>query len=191
MSALVLDMSISFDGYATAARVSDDEPMGIGGQRLHAWASGDDPEGNAILKASNGRVGGTIAGRRTYERSVAFWGADGPGGTDRTPTFIVSHSVADAIPEGGVYSFVPSPEAAVEAARAAAGDRPIDVFSPSIGRQLLRAGLVDELRLHVSPVVFGGGVRLLEGVGPVELELLGSRASARALHLHYAVRRGS
>jgi hypothetical protein len=74
MSTLTLDISISLDGYATAAGVRDDEPMGVGGQRLHAWACGDDPEGNAILAESNGRVGGTIAGRRTYERSVAFWG---------------------------------------------------------------------------------------------------------------------
>jgi dihydrofolate reductase len=91
------------------------------------------------------------------------------------------------VPAGGVYTFVPTPEAAVAAASEAAGDRPIDVFSPTIGRHLLRAGLIDELRLHVSPVVLGGGILLLEDVGPLTFELLEARPSTYALHLHYAV----
>lgn len=124
----------------------------------------------------------------TYDRSVIFWGPDGPGGADRTRTFIVSHTVPDDVPANGVCTFVTSPEVAVAAARAAAGERPIDVFSPSIGRQLLQAGLVSELRLHVSPVVLGGGTHLFEGVRQGELELLETRPSAQALHLHYAIR---
>ena len=116
MSTLVLDISISLDGYATGANPSDDVPMGTGGERLHAWMGGDDLVGDAILGESNGRVGGTIAGRRTYDRSVAYWGADGPGGADRTPTFIVSHTVPSDVPAAGVYTFVPTPEDAVAAA---------------------------------------------------------------------------
>lgn len=104
MSDLILDISISLDGYATAGGESDDEPMGVGGHRLHAWTSGNDPEGNAILAESNGRVGGTITGRRTYERSVPFWGPDGPGDQDRTPTFIVSHTVTEIVTfDGAVF----------------------------------------------------------------------------------------
>lgn len=189
MTILALDISISLDGFATAAAVSDDEPMGVGGQRLHAWAFGDDPEGNTILAENNGRVGATIAGRRTYDRSIADWRSDGPGGADRTPTFIVSHTVPSGVPDGGVYTFVATPEEAVAAAVKAAGDRPIDVFSPSVGRQLLRAGLVSELRLHVSPVIFGDGTQLFYEVGPLDLELLQARPSTYALHLHYAVHR--
>jgi len=179
VSTLALDISISLDGYATGANPSDDAPMGIGGERLHAWALGDDPVGSAILDESNGRVGATIAGHRTYDRSVADWGANGPGGDDRTPTFIVSHTVPSDVPAGGVYTFRPDPEAGVAAAREAAGDRPIDVFSPSIGRHLLRAGLVDELRLHVNPIVLGGGILLLEDAGPLTLELLNARPSTQ------------
>ncbi len=189
MAILILDISISLDGYATAAGVSDDAPMGIGGERLHKWAFGDDPEGNAILSETNGRVGVTIAGRRTYDRSIPFWGPDGPGGQDRTPTIIVSHSVPDDVPANGVYTFVTGLEEAVQAASQVSGERPMDVFSPEVGRQLLRNGMVDELHLHVSPVIFGGGINLFEGIENLELELLESRPSNYALHLHYAVRR--
>jgi dihydrofolate reductase len=189
MSTLILDISISLDGYATAAGVSDDAPMGVGGERLHKWGSGDDPEGRKILDESNGRVGATIAGRRTYDRSIPFWGSDGPGGQDRTPTIIVSHSVPDDVPTNGVYTFVSSLKEAVKAARQISGERPMDVFSPTVGRQLLQDGMVDELRLHVSPVIFGGGINLFEGIENLELELLESRPSTYALHLHYAVKR--
>jgi dihydrofolate reductase len=187
MTTLTLDISISLDGYAAAPGVSDADPMGLGGERLHAWALGDDPEGSRIVRETNARVGGTIAGRRTYDRSLSAWGADGPGGADRTPTFVVSHTIPDDVPADGVYAFLTSPQAAVDAARRAAGPRPIDVFSPSVGRQLLAAGSVDELRLHVSPVVFGGGIDLFAGVGELDLELIDARPSRHALHLHYSV----
>lgn len=190
MTKLTFDISMSLDGYATASDVRAEEPMGDGGQQLHEWAHGQDPRGNEILAESNARVGATIAGRRTYDLSIPWWRADGPGGAARTPTFIVSHGEPDDVPEGGVYTFVGDPLQALSQARSVAGDRDVDVFSPSIGDQLLRARQVDEIRLHVAPVILGGGTRLFDDLADehIQLELIDVDHGPKATHLHYTVR---
>jgi dihydrofolate reductase len=191
MTAVTLDISMSLDGYATATHIRPDEPMGDGGQQLHEWAFGGDERGNELLAESTHRVGATIAGRRTYDLSIPWWGADGPGGTARTPTFIVSHGHPDHVPEGGVYTFVPDPLEALAQARVVAGNRDIDVFSPSIGQQLLSAGLVDEIRLHVAPLLLGAGIRLFENLGDkaIQLEMIETTVGSKATHLRYAISR--
>ena len=140
MGTVIYEISTSLDGFTTAADPTMEEPMGVGGQQLFAWASGPDEAGKRLLLASGQRTGASIAGRRTYDTSIADWKADWPGGDLRTPTFIVSHTIPDDVPEGGVYTFVSSPLEAVEAARQVAGDRSVDVFSSSIGNELLRPG---------------------------------------------------
>jgi dihydrofolate reductase len=147
---VIFEISTSVDGFATAADPTPDEPMGIGGQQLHAWAFGDDEGGNELVAVSQARTGANNAGRKTYDSSIPWWGPDGPGGAARTPTFIVSHTVPDDVPDGGVYTFVGSPLEALESAQTFAGDRSVDVFSPSIGNQLLAAGAVDEIHLYVA-----------------------------------------
>jgi dihydrofolate reductase len=166
-----------------------DEPMGAGGQQLFAWTFGDnDEQGHRLLVASGQRTGASIAGRRTYDTSIAWWQADGPGGELRTPTFIVSHTLPDDIPDGGVYTFVGGPLEAVEAALAVAGDRSVDVFSSSIGNQLLQAGAVDEIHLYVAPVLFGSGTPLFESLPRhVQLEQLGVEQTAKTTYLRYRV----
>jgi len=67
------------DGYATASGIRPDEPMGDGGQQLHEWAFGDDERGRAVLAESQSRAGASIAGRRTCDLSIPWWGSDGPG----------------------------------------------------------------------------------------------------------------
>jgi dihydrofolate reductase len=101
----------------------------------------------------------------------------------------VSHSQPDTVPEGGVYTFVPTPEDAVAAAAAIAGDKDVDVFSASIGQQLLRAGCIDEIHVHLVPVLFGAGTRLFEDLGGthVQLEIIGVGEGSKATHLRYAV----
>jgi hypothetical protein len=126
MTVVTLDISMSLDGYATAANVRPEEPMGGGGQQLHEWVFGEDERGNEILAESSGRVGATIADRRAYDLSIPWWGADGPGGTARTPTFIVSHGRPDDVPEGGMYWFVDDPLEAPAQARTVAGDRDVE-----------------------------------------------------------------
>jgi dihydrofolate reductase len=189
MPTVIFDISMSLDGYVTAAGVRPEEPMGDGGQRLHEWAFGDDERGRDVLADSESKVGATIAGRRTYDLSVPWWGPDGPGGAARTPTFIVSHSTPAKVPEGSVYTFVGSPIEALELAQAAAGGKDVDVFSASIGQQLLRAGRINEIRVHLVPVLFGAGTRLVEDLGDnhVQLAIIGVSEGSKATHLRYAV----
>jgi len=193
MLKVIFDISMSLDGYVTAAGVRPGEPMGDGGQQLHEWAFGGDERGRDVLAESESKVGATIAGRRTYDLSVPWWGPDGPGGAARTPTFIVSRSTPGQVPEGSVYTFVNNPIEALELAAAAAGDRDVDVFSASIGQQLLRAGRIDEIHVHLVPVLFGAGTRLFEDLGGthVQLEIIRVAEGSKATHLRYAVVQGS
>lgn len=187
MGTVIFEISTSLDGFATAADQTPDEPMGAGGQQLHAWASGDE-RGKGLLEASTRRTGASIAGRRTYDTSIRWWGADGPGCDARTPTVIVSHTVPDDVPEGGVYTFVDSPLEAVQAAQKVAGDQSVDVFSASIGNQLLAAGAVDEIHLYVAPVLLGSGTPLFEPLSQhVQLEPLGAQQTALTTYLRYRV----
>jgi len=190
MTKVIFDMSMSLDGYMTASGVRPEEPMGDGGQQLHQWALGtDDERSGEVLAESLRSVGATIAGRRTYDLSVPWWGPDGPSGAARTPLFVVSHSEPEQVPDGGVYTFVDSPEEALEQASAAAGDRDVDIMGADIGQQLIRAGRVDELHVHLVPVLFGAGTRLFDNLGDdhIQLEIPRVVKGSTATHLRYAV----
>ncbi len=190
MTKVIFDMSMSLDGYATASGVRPEEPMGDGGQQLHQWALGtDDQRSGEVLAESTRRVGATIAGRRTYDLSVPWWGPDGPSGAARTPLFVVSHSAPAQVPAGGVYTFVDSLEEALRQARAAAGEKDVDIMGVDIGQQLLRAGQVDELHVHLVPVLFGAGTRLFDNLGDdhIQLQILRVVKGATATHLQYRV----
>lgn len=187
MGTLIFEISTSLDGFVTADDQTPDEPMGLGGQQLFTWTS-DDEGGSEWLAASTRRTGASIAGRKTYDTSIPWWGADGPGGAARTPTFIVSHTAPDDVPDGGVYTFVSSPLEAAQAAQKVAGDLSVDVFSPSIGNQLLQAGAVDEIHLYVAPVLFGSGTPLFQKLpGHVQLEQLGVEQTPTTTYLRYRV----
>src|SRR6266700_8146622 len=188
MSTLRFEISMSLDGYVTAARPRPDAPMGDGGQVLHEWAFGDDEHGRDLHDDSQQTVGASIAGRRTYDQAISSWGADGPGFGRRTPTIIVTHSTPGNVPANGVYTFVGSPAEAAATATAIAGDKDIDVFSASIGGQLLRAGLVDEIRIHLVPVLLGAGTRLLDDTGGhITLQPTSIVQESRATHIRYRV----
>ena len=189
MSQVRFEISMSLDGYVTGTNPRPEEPMGEGGQILHQWAFDADDAGRRVLAESEDTVGASIAGRRTYDHVIDSWGPDGPGFERRTPTFIVSHSMPDNVPDNGVYTFVATPEEAAERARVAAGTKDVDVFSAGIGQQLLRAGLVDEVRIHLVPVLLGSGTRLIGDLGgaQVRLERIAAFDSAMATHLRYAV----
>lgn len=181
------EISASLDGFTTAAHPTAEEPMGPGGQVLHELAFGDEL-GREVLAESQGRTGASIAGRRTYDTSIPWWGADGPGSELRTPTFIVSHSRPSEVPDEHVYTFAPSPEEALEGALEAAGGKDVDVFSASIGQQLLRSGRVDEVCIHLASVLLGSGTPLFDGGDThIRLELIETREGPKATHLTYAV----
>jgi dihydrofolate reductase len=188
---IIFDMSVSLDGFVTAADISTDEPLGAGGEVLHEWAIGADPADAEATAASAGRLGALIAGRRTYDASIRWWGADGPTGPRRLPLFVVTHRVPDDVPTDSVYTFVTDgPEAALEQARAAAGDADVAVMGgPDLGRQYLAQGLLDEIGVHVVPVLFGAGTRLFgDLVGAhVALEAVEVVPAPSATHLRYRI----
>jgi dihydrofolate reductase len=106
MSRVIFDISMSLDGFMTAAKVRPEEPMGDSAQRLHEWAFVEDELNRKLLAEAVNSLGAVIAGRRTYDHSVRWWGADGPAGPARVPVFVVTHAEPEDTPEGGVYTFV-------------------------------------------------------------------------------------
>ena len=189
MSASVLYMSMSLDGYIAGP---DDEPGNPGGDgfiRLHEWygdfsrPSGPTGELNDELEAT----GAVLAGRRTVEQ-VDHWGGDNGG----RPIFVPSHRppgpsvanyplvtyVADGIASG------------MKQAKAAAGDRNVCVLGAYTAQRALEAGLLDELQIHQIPVLFGAGRRLFEVLpSRVELEIVRVIDTPEATHIRYRVRR--
>ena len=164
MGTVIFDISMSLDGYITAADRTPEEPMGRDGLRLVDWAIGDDERGRKLLDDAVGQLGATIAGRTTYDTSLPWWGADGPSGSARRPVFVVTHRPPDESPADGVYEFVTDGiEAALEQAQAAAGEGAVVVMGGAdLGRQYIAAGLVDEIQIHLVPVLFGGGTRMFD-----------------------------
>jgi dihydrofolate reductase len=193
MGKVIFDISMSLDGFMTAAKQRPEEPLGEGGERLHEWAFGDDPRDREVLAGGAGSLGAVICGRRTYVDSVPFWEADGPTGPARVPVFVLCHEVPGNVPEGGVYTFVADGiEAALKQAQAAAGDKDVTVMGGAdTGRQFIEAGLVDELSIHLVPVLFGSGTRMFEHLGDqhVQLENAGATQTSAATHLRFRIAR--
>lgn len=191
MASVVLVISISVDGFVAASNVRSEAPMGDGGERLHGWLMDtEDPRNHEILARGIGNLGAVITGRRNYEMSIAWWGANGPTGPARVPVFVLSHSKPSQMPENGVYTFVDGIDRTLAAAKAAAGDKVVSVMGgANIAQQFLRAGLIDEIQLHVVPVLLGNGMRLFEHLGakPVELEVIEAIPTSAATHLRYRV----
>ena len=191
MTKVIFDMSMSLDGFVNGANVRPEEPMGDGGQRLHEWAFGEDERNRELLAGAVTSVGAVIAGRRTYDISVPWWGADGPTGPARVPVFVVTHAQPEEVPEGGVYTFVTDGiESALEKAKAAAGGKDVAVMGGAdIGQQYIGAGLVDEISIHLVPVLFGGGTRMFEHLGGehIQLETAGVIDTPAATHLGFRV----
>lgn len=195
MSSVIFDMSMSLDGYIRAANPRPDEPLGDGGEALHDWAmNDDDAAGRDVLNRGIAGTGAVICGRVTYDDSIPWWQADGPTGAARLPLFVLTHTAPSDAPAGGVYVFVTSGlEDALAQARAAANGKNVSIMGgPAVGNQFLRAGLVDELSIHLVPVLFGAGTRLIEAL-PAHIELeLGDLVSApSATHLRYRIKRAS
>jgi dihydrofolate reductase len=190
MGIVLLNMAISLDGFVAGPNANAEEPMGIGGRRLHAWMFGAPAAADAaVLEDLVDTSGAVVIGRRTYDVGIAEWGGESP---FRVPCVVVSHRAAPPAPTAGApFAFVSGGvEDAVGRAKAAAGDGNVWVMGgASVGRQALRAGLVDEIQLHVVPVLLGQGVRLFDGVGdgPIELERTRVVEAPAVTHLRFRV----
>jgi dihydrofolate reductase len=191
MTKLIFDISMSLDGFVTASNVRPEEPMGDGGQRLHAWAFSKHERNRELLAEAVNFVGALIAGRRTYDLSDPWCGADGPARPARVPVFVVTHAEPEEMREGGVYTLVSGGiESALEQSKAAAGDKDVAVMGGAeIGQQFIRAGLIDEISIHLVPVLFGGGTRMFEHLGGehIRLETAGVIETPQATHLRYRI----
>ena len=161
MSRFVFDISLSLDGFITAAPQTAEEPLGPGGEQLHGWLVDRDYLDRAVAD-----LGAVITGRTNYDHAIPYWGADGPSGDARRPVFVVTHRAPESVPDDGVYTFVTDGlESALGQARAAADGRTVTIMGGAdIGRQYLASGLVDEISLHVAPALFGSGTPMFAGL---------------------------
>lgn len=201
MAATVLYMSMSLDGFVTGPNVAPDNGLGDGGERLHDWVltQGPDVGLDALIdrdRGVNGQVvaefmttGAVIAGRRTFEPAEG-WGGDHH---DCVPIYILSRHEAPAWVAGwpGVH-YVDDIGFAVREAKAAAGDKDVLVHGSSIAQRMLRDGLLDELEIHLVPVLLGDGTRLFEHLGVTQRELERVRVlegEGGVTHLRYRVAR--
>jgi dihydrofolate reductase len=190
MGKVILDISISLDGFITATNVRLGAGLGDDGDILHNWAFSSDDQRNKDLLKTGASLGALIAGRNTYDISIPWWEADGPTGPARIPLIVVSHTVPEAIPDGGVYTFAAGIEAALERAREAAGNKDIAIMGgANIAQQFLKVGLVDEISLHLAPVIFGSGTQLFENLGKkhIQLETPEVIETAESTHLRFRV----
>jgi dihydrofolate reductase len=188
MGIVIYDKSASLDGFIAGANMRLEAGLGDDGERLHDWAFQDEA-GLKLIEREVAELGAVICGRRTYDMSIPHWGAGGPTGEARVPLFVLSHGVPDDVPEDGVYTFVDTLETALARARETAGDKNISVMGADVGRQLVNAGVIDEISVHVVPVLFGSDTPLF-GAGVdehVTLELVGVTETRYAAHLRYRV----
>jgi len=194
VSASVLYMSMSLDGYIAGPNDEPGNPGGDGFMRLHEWygdftpPSGPGPSGVSgefidEIKAT----GAVLAGRRTVEQ-VDHWGGDHHG----VPIFVPSHRPpGPSVANYPLVTYVSDGIAAAMAqAKAAAGDRDVLVHGAYTAQRALEAGVLDELQIHQVPVLFGGGRRLFEALpSRVELEIVRVIDTPEATHIRYRVRR--
>ena len=200
MSSTVLYMSMSLDGFVTGPNESPDNALGDGGDRLHEWVfpgAEDDVEAAVgRLRGVNRQIydefmstGAVVAGRGTFE-PAGGWGGDHH---DGVPIYILSRNPAPAWAAGWPnVHYVSNLEAAVRDAKHAAGDKNVLVHGASIAQRALTAGLLDELEIHLIPVLLGDGRRLFEHLGTEQRELERIRVlegEGGVTHLRYRVRR--
>jgi len=213
MAKLNFDISVSLDGYVAGPNQSLEDPLGQGGEALHEWATptktfremhgrsgGETGIDDDVLAEAVEASGATIMGRRMFSggegpweddpNADAWWGDEPP---FHHPVFVLTHHEREPLElKGTTFTFVTDGiESALEQARDAAGDRDVGLGGgANVAQQYLRAGLLDQVQLHVVPVLFGDGVRLFEdhADGQIELDNLSTVESPTGVtHLKYRV----
>jgi dihydrofolate reductase len=213
MTKLRLDITMSLDGFVAGPNQTLEHPLGEGGERLHEWAfaavswreqhglsGGEANVDSDVVQESLDATGAVVMGRRMYSGGEGPWvddpNADGWWGDDppfHVPVFVLTHHARETLVMKGGTSFIfvtDGIESALAQAREVAGDK--DVLAAggaTIAQQYLAVGLLDELQIHVVPLLLGDGVRLFDHVDPtVDLELTRVIESPSVTHLRYRVR---
>ena len=201
MGKVMVSLSVSLDGFIAGPDDGLEHPLGVGGERIFTWMNAG-PEENRVnqylappdaslpvIEAWTAECGAIVSGRRTFD-IAGGWKEGHP---IDVPIFVVTHEA----PTEGEWSpqvrFVTDGlERAVELARETAGDKDVSVCAADPVQQLLRAGLLDEIEVSVTPCLLGGGVRLFDHLGadPIDLEQIGVTPSDGVTHLRYRVVRG-
>jgi dihydrofolate reductase len=189
MALVISDMSISLDGYVTGPNDSRENPFGDGAEMLHDWmfdAATDDDR--SILQAALDGLGAIVMGRKSFDNTEGDggWGDAGPVGD--TPCFVVTHTMPTAS-HPPVFTFVTDGVgSAIEQAKNAAGDKVVGLHGATIMQQALALGLVDEIRVHVIPVLVGGGTPLFGALdAPITLERTQAQVTPAATHIGFRV----
>jgi dihydrofolate reductase len=195
MSKVMLEASVSLDGFVAGADVGPDEPMGRGGEQLHDWmfAGKSATDTERFQTAHFSGIGAVIMGRRMVDLGIGPWG-DEP--VFHAPCFVVTHRPAETIVKAGGTSYIfvtDGIEAALERAREAAGSQDVLVNGGAdVAQQFLNAGLLNEVRLHLVPVMLRAGIRLFDGVrSDIRLVPRGAQSEPAVTHLVYDVMRPS
>jgi len=200
MGRVICNITISADGYAAGLNQTEERPFGDDGgdgwgDKLHAWFA-DTPEENQVEIDQMTAAKAFIMGRNMFgpvrgewdRHWNGWWGDDPP---YHAPVFVLTHHPREPQPmDGGTtYHFVTDGiESALAQARAAAGDGDVAIMGGATTiNQYLAAGLIDELGLHIVPLTLGAGTRLFDGVPPLKLEQVRSRAASLVTHVTYRV----
>jgi dihydrofolate reductase len=185
MGAVVIDMSMSLDGYIAAPNDTPEQGLGEEGMRLHNWIFDDPSVYERVFGNLLEETGAVIMGRRSYDNSIEAWGGKGP--LRDVPCFVVTHREFE--PPDPLFTVVTDGiESALAKAQAAAGEKRIGLMGADLDQQFLAAGLVDEIRIHVVDVLLGGGRRLFAELPQrVELEQTGVSQTDGVTHLEYRV----
>ena len=197
MSATVLYMSMSLDGFIAGPNEGPGNGLGDGGHRLHEWALPDaeaDHKAMADLTGANRQIvdefmstGAVVAGRGTFE-PAGGWGGDHHGGV---PIFILSRGPASETTRWPLVKYVDDVTTAMSEAKRASGDKNVLVHGAGVAQLALAAGVLDELEIHLVPVLLGQGRRLFDNLSPEHIELERTRIleGDGVTHLHYRVLR--
>jgi dihydrofolate reductase len=195
VTTVVADISVSLDGFVTGPDAGPDNGLGTGGEPLHTWVlNSDDPLDAEVLARSTERAGAVVMGRNLFDviDAPSGWNDEmgfGAQHATRPPFFVVTHEPPADVRLELDFRFVTDLPTAIEQAKAVAGDKDVIVMGGGeIIRQSVDAGLVDELVLHLSPVVLGAGTPLFVDAIRRELVQRVVRPSRTAVHLTYDVR---
>lgn len=212
MSKLRLKISMSLDGFVAGPNQSVENPLGIGGMRLHEWVfglkawrephgmeGGEVTESDAVIRQSLENIGATIMGRNMFGGHPGGWSATntwrgwwGENPPFHHPVFVLTHHPRETLVMEGDNSFTfvaDGIESALRQAREAAGGRDVTLAGgANVSQQYLKAGLVDEMEINLVPTLLGQGERLFDGVGDDMhgLQLVRTVAAANVTHLKYA-----
>jgi len=216
MAQLTLNITMSLDGFIAGPNQTLDEPLGEGGERLHEWlfplasfrerhglgGGGETGTDDDVVKENLAATGAVVMGRRMFSGGAGPWeddpNADGWWGDDppfHVPVFILTNHARKTVDKQGGTSFTfvtGGIEAALDQARAAAGDKDVSLAGGAeVVQEYLKAGLLEELQIHVVPLLLGDGVSLFDSLGgdPVKLDATRVIESPAVTHLRFRVPR--